>query len=98
MRNLHRMIGPGAVLRRTDRHVSASLGDAVAMMDVDAGKYYVLDDVASFIWSRLEQPTSLEELVAELARRYDVAADRCEADVLPFLGDLEARGLVVVEA
>ena len=82
-------------MRRTERHVSAPLGGAVAMMDMEAGKYYVLDDVAAFIWGRLEHPTSVEDLLAELAGRYDVAPERCEADVLPFLRHLHARGLVV---
>ena len=65
------------------------------MMDMDAGRYFVLDDVAGFIWKRLEHPTSVKELLAELGRRYDVAPPRCEADVVPFLRDLHAKGLIV---
>jgi hypothetical protein len=64
------------------------------MMDIDAGKYYLLDDVAAFVWTRLAAPTSVEALVAELCSRYDVSSSRCEADVLPFLTELHQKGLV----
>ncbi|HEX8648311.1 MAG TPA: PqqD family protein [Thermoleophilaceae bacterium] len=88
------MIDGSAVLRRTDDHVSAPLEEWLVMMDVDAGKYYLLDDIASFVWTRLAAPTPVADLVAELCSRYDVTPARCEADVLPFLTELHEKGLV----
>jgi Coenzyme PQQ synthesis protein D (PqqD) len=88
------MIERSAVLLRSDSHVSAPLDEWLVMMDIDAGKYYVLDDIASFVWQRLEAPTSVAELVADLCSRYDVTSSRCEADVLPFLTQLHEKGLV----
>ena len=82
---------------RNDEHVSASLGEALAMMDIDAGTYYVLDDVAATVWSRLAEPTTVADLLAALQSSYDVEAERCEADVLPFLSQLRERGLVHVQ-
>lgn len=90
------MIERSAVLRRTGEYVSAPLEDALVMMDVDAGKYYVLDGVAPGIWDRLSEPTPVADLVADLCRRYDVTAERCEADVLPFLTELHAKGLIQI--
>lgn len=88
------MIERSAVLRRTDDHVSAPLDEWLVMMDIDAGKYYLLDDIASFVWTRLAAPTSVADLVDELCSHYDVAHSRCEADVLPFLTELHEKGLV----
>ena len=88
------MLERTAVLRRTDDHVSAPLEDSLVMMDIDAGKYYLLDDVASLVWSRLAAPTSVQDLVAELCSRYEVSESRCEADILPFLTQLHEKGLV----
>ena len=88
------MIERSAVLHRTDDHVSAPLDESLVMMDVDAGKYYLLDDVASFVWTRLAAPMSVADLVDELCSHYDVAPSRCEADVLPFLTELHEKGLV----
>ncbi|HEX8065679.1 MAG TPA: PqqD family protein [Thermoleophilaceae bacterium] len=88
------MIERTAVLRRTDDHVSAPLDEWLVMMDIDAGRYYLLDDVASFVWTRLATPTSVADLVDELCSHYDVAPSRCESDVLPFLIQLREKGLV----
>ena len=88
------MIERPAVLRRADNHVSASLEDCLVMMDIDAGKYYLLDDVASYVWAQLAEPTPVADLVAALCSRYDVTPSRCEADLLPFLDQLREKGLV----
>ena len=88
------MLERSSVLRRADEHVSAPLDEWLVMMDIDAGKYYLLDDVASFVWTKLAAPTSVADLVDELCSRYDVAASQCEADVLPFLTELHEKGLV----
>ena len=92
------MIDRSAILRRTDEHVSAPLHEALVMMDIDAGRYYVLDGVAPFVWDRLAEPTAVSDLVTDLCGRYDVTPDRCEADVLPFLTELHDKGLVVKQA
>ena len=88
------MLDRPPVLRRADNHVSASLDDCLVMMDIDAGKYYLLDDVASYVWTRLAEPTPVADLVAGLCSRYDVTPSRCEADLLPFLDRLREKGLV----
>ena len=88
------MIERSSVLRRTDDHVSAPLDEWLVMMDVDLGKYYLLDDIASDVWTRLATPTSVADLVDDLCTRYDVAPERCEADVMPFLTELHEKGLV----
>jgi Coenzyme PQQ synthesis protein D (PqqD) len=88
------VIEPSTVLRRTDDHVSAPLEESLVMMDIDAGKYYLLDDIASFVWERLAAPISLADLVGDLCSRYDVSAAQCQADVLPFLTELHEKGLV----
>ena len=64
------------------------------MMDIDAGKYYLLDGVASTVWERLAEPTAVGDLVTGLCERYDVTPERCEADILPFLTQLHEKGLV----
>lgn len=88
------MLEPTAVLRRSNDHVSAPLDEWLVMMDIDAGKYYLLDDVAAYLWTRLEEPTPVSELVSGLCAQYAVAPDRCEADILPFLTQLHEKGLV----
>ena len=82
------------VLVRSDDVVGAAIGDRLAMMDVDRGAYFVLDDVAAFIWERLERATAVGELLTALQQTFDVDRERCAADVLPFLSRIEERGIV----
>jgi hypothetical protein len=70
------------------------VGDALVMMDMDNGAYYSLDEIATSIWRWLEQPLTVAELLARLQREYDVSPRQCEDDVLPFLEQLYAAGLV----
>ena len=88
------MITRTTILSRNPDHVSAPLEESLVMMDIDAGKYYVLDDVASFVWERLAEPTPFGDLVSAICARYEVTPERCETDVLPFLTELHEKGLV----
>ena len=88
------MIARTSVLRRSPEHVSAPLEESLVMMDIDAGKYYLLEGVAPLIWDRLAEPTPVADIVDDLCGRYDVTPERCEADVLPFLTQLHEKGLV----
>jgi hypothetical protein len=88
------MLETSAVLRRTDDHVAAPLDEWLVMMHIDAGKYYLLDDIASVLWMQLAEPTSVDDLVADLCARYDISAEQCRADILPFLDELHEKGLV----
>ena len=64
------------------------------MLDIDSGRYYLLDDIASFIWTRLADPRSVGALVSDLQERYEVTPEQLESDVLPFLAHLHDKGLV----
>lgn len=88
------MITSSDILQRTGDLVSAPMGEELAMMDMQSGTYYVLDEVAAYIWERLAAPTPVGELLATLQSRYAVSAAQCEADVVNFLQRLHAKGLV----
>jgi Coenzyme PQQ synthesis protein D (PqqD) len=88
------MLETSAVLRRTDDHVAAPLEEWLVMMHIDAGKYYLLDDIASVVWEGLATPKSVDDLVADLCTRYDISDAQCRADILPFLTELHEKGLV----
>jgi hypothetical protein len=83
---------------RSDAVVSAPMGNEVAMMDMDSGKYFVLDEVASVIWEQLLQPIRPAALCASLLDSYDVPAEQCHAEVLSFLQKAYAKGLVRIVA
>ena len=85
-------------IRRSPELVAAPLGRELAMMDPDAGTYFLLDDVASAVWELLDDVTDARSVCASLQERFEVSPERCEQDVLPFLQHLVDRRLVHVLA
>ena len=81
---------------RSDAPVSAPVEDELVMADVDAGKYYAFNDIATAIWNGIEKEIVLEDLCARLIENYDVPPDRCETEVLTFVNELHTKGLITV--
>ena len=83
------------VLRRGP--IAEPVDDELVMLDIDAGKYYGLNGIASAIWRNLEEGIRVEDLCTRLCENYDVGMDQCSAEVLLFLRELETRNLISVE-
>ncbi len=82
---------------RSSAPVEAPVDDELVMADIDRGKYYGLNDIATAIWQNLETKITVEDLCAKLCQSYDVTPEQCAADVLAFLKELETRKLISVE-
>ena len=79
-------------------HVETAIGDQVMMMHIENGKYYALEGTARRIWELLEEPRTLDDVVAELVGEYEIDSRACRADVSVFVRDLMENGLVVEHA
>ena len=79
--------------RAPDITASAVDGELV-MMDIDSGRYYRLNGVATHVWEALDRPKSAQELCLTLQAAYDVEWDRCLREVSVLLHDLQRFGLV----
>ena len=55
----------------------------------------VLNHTAEFVCRMLQQETDRDTLIAELAKEYEVAPERVEADVDAFLSELDACHLLI---
>ena len=80
---------------RNSKTISGRLHDELVMMDLDQGKYFSLNPVATRIWDLLEQPVALEELCRLLMDEYEVNYDHCQADVGHHLDEMEKIGLLL---
>ena len=83
------------ILSRREGLMTADMNGSAVMMDVVTGKYYNLGQVGGRIWELLEEPMTLAALVKKLTAEYDVSAEQCRTDILPFLNTLLERGLLV---
>jgi hypothetical protein len=77
--------------------VSSDLGGEVAILDLERGTYYGLDEVGARIWQLVQDPTVVGEVQAKVVEEYDVEPARAERDVLALLQRLVDEGLVEVQ-
>lgn len=85
------------ILTRKDGIMTGDMNGDTVMMDIETGKYYNLGEVGGRIWELLEFPTSLGELLNALTAEYNVSAEQCESDTVPFLESLAGCGLIVTK-
>lgn len=79
---------------RNNRTISGRLHDELVMMDLDQGKYFSLNPVATRIWDLLDNPLSTGELCMILVDEYDVEPERCCLEVDEHLQEMIRLGLV----
>jgi hypothetical protein len=86
---------PCVKLVRNDKLFYAPVGaDESVMLDSEAGQYFGLNAVGTYIWEQLEQPRTVPELREAVCGEFDVDLATCEADLSEFLRSLIANGMV----
>jgi len=77
--------------------VSSDLGGEVAILHLEAGMYYGLEEVGARIWNLIQEPRPVEEIRDILVSEYEVEPDRCESDLIVLLTRLADEGLIEVK-
>ncbi len=70
-------------------------GEAV-LLNLASGTYFGLDRVGTRIWQLFSTHPRLTDIAHAIVSEFDVAPDRCAADLLKLVADLESHGLVTV--
>lgn len=83
---------------RNSKTISGRLHDELVMMDLDQGKYFSLNPVATRIWDLLEKPATADELCGLLLADYEVNEAQCRAEVEEHLTEMLQLGLTVKAA
>jgi hypothetical protein len=91
--NLSPITAATRVARRADILANPLL-DQTVMLDIQRGRYFGLDDIASAIWAMLEAPLLVDELCTRLVAVYEVDEATCRRDVIAHLERLRAEGLL----
>lgn len=74
----------------------SKIGDEVVMLDTESGFYFGLNSVASDIWSLLQQPISLDEIVQELLEQYAVDPQVCTDDTRVLLEQMLDKKIITL--
>lgn len=88
-------IGAGTTLRRGERAVHGELPEETVLLDVDSGTALRLNAAGAWIWERLEEPRSVEELARGLAERFGIEEPRALGEVMAFAREMTRRELLV---
>jgi hypothetical protein len=91
------MIGKYDIVSTSPHQVSATLGNEVVLLELQAGTYFGVNDVGTAVWKYLQQPRHVSDVIAYVVNQYEVPIDRAESEILGFLQNLADEGLVVVE-
>lgn len=86
-----------AVYRRSPEVVAASLGTKSFLLHVNDWVYLELNDSGSYIWSLLEEGSTLEGVTGKLTQEFAVDPEVCIDDSAQFLRELEQKHFVRVE-
>lgn len=82
--------------------VSTVLDDEYMLLNVETGRYFGLNGVASEITRIVESadaPLNSEAIVEQLSQKYpNVDKDRLAQDTVTFAADMEERGLFVIKS
>lgn len=89
-----------SILATSHEQVSADLSsdksEGTVVLGFRDGMYFELNEVGARIWQLLQEPCSIQSILATLLEEYDVSSEQCEADILSLADQLLSRGLIEV--
>ncbi|KKL57578.1 hypothetical protein LCGC14_2234020 [marine sediment metagenome] len=77
-----------------DGVVSAPLDDEIALLNFSSKMYFTLNATGAYIWSRVQEPRSTEEIATAVSEEFNIDFNEAMADVQELLSALHESGLV----
>jgi hypothetical protein len=65
--------------------MEADIGEELVALDPQQGNCFGFNDVAAWVWRRLERPATFDQLRDELVGAYDVSEEQCAAELKELL-------------
>lgn len=90
-------LSPSSVVVATKEQIYCNLNGEAVILNLSNGMYYGLDAIGAHIWSLIQEPRAVSDIVKTLIEEYEVDCVRCERDLLTLLGKLAAENLISIE-
>jgi hypothetical protein len=84
------------VVAAADEVVSCDLAGGAALLDTRSNVYFTLNGVGAHIWSAIQHPTTVAEIIEKIVAQYEVDRVRCQGDVVALLQQLDDAGLIKI--
>lgn len=83
------------IVVKNDNIDAVDIDGEIAMMNIEKGKYYGFNDVASCIWEIIDKPINVKQIIEKLLSEYDVEEEVCKTTVINFLSNLYSEDLIL---
>ena len=91
-------ISENTVISVTEEQITGDLLDGeVVILNMKDDVYYGLDQVGGRIWSLIQEPITIGEIIENLLEEFDVEYQQCSEEVLALLEDMLTKGLIEVK-
>lgn len=84
------------MVKQSTEQVSCNLNGEIAILNLKSTLYFGLDEVGACIWEAMDEPRKVSELCKRVLERFDVEQQRCQVDVIEFVGRLSEAGLIEI--
>jgi hypothetical protein len=74
--------------------VWTDLGNEIAILNLDSGIYYGLNEVGSDVWKFISEPRTVLQIHGHIQTQYEVDPDRSYRDLVALLKQLAEAGLI----
>jgi hypothetical protein len=88
------MVSGGSTIVAAKEQASSGLDGEVVILNLNSGVYYSLEAVGVDIWNLIQEPRTINEIRDAILTNYEIEPAQCERDLLTFLEELEAEGLI----
>ncbi len=79
---------------RNNDTISGRLHDEIVMMDIEKGKYFSMNPIATHIWDLLEKPMNADDICNQLMEEYEVDISTCQKEVNQFIDEMMQLNLI----
>jgi hypothetical protein len=86
--------GVMSVFRLPAHILSTELEGEGLLVDLNEKKYYLLNETAFFVWTRLEDGKDIEEIAEAITSMYDASAELALSSVESVVSDLRSRRIL----
>ena len=90
------MISLDQIVRRNEKTASRVLAGEAIVLTPQNSKIHSFNETGSRIWELLAEEPTVRKVVAQIRSEFEVGEEQAQADVIAFLEELVAKGMVTL--
>jgi len=81
--------------RISEEAIANTVGDEVVILHLGNRTYFGLDSIGVEFWNGIKSNQRPDQIAASIARRHEIEPEQVNKDILEFMNELIANGLIV---